>query len=313
MERGRQPGSGQRGAADQHRQGRISLVRHGRRAAAGTLGQLADLRSGQRGDVGGDMPVRIRAGDERVGDPGERGPDRVPGRPGRQGPSAAAVVSTSCQETATGSHESAQPGQLGRCRQGAGRAAELHGQAVARAVITASAASTMPVSQPATFSPKVIGTACWVRVRPTSAVSTWLGGEHDQLFDLASMLGAKPVEHLAQAQHQPGVDDVLAGQAAMQPAGRLRPAAARAAARPDRSPGCRRPPHRPRSSRGPQDRRARGRRAERRPARSRRSPAHPATPTRPTPSPTASGRRSAGLRRARRRARTDRSPPQCPG
>ena len=54
-------------------------------------------------------------------------------------------------------------GQLDGAGQRAGRAADLDRAAPARA--RSSYASRTPVSQPAALSPKVVGTACWVRVR----------------------------------------------------------------------------------------------------------------------------------------------------
>ena len=80
----------------------------------------------------------------------------------------------------------------------------------------------MPVSQPDALSPNVIGTACWVRVRPAMTVCRWVSASAATVATWAGELLLQPVEHVAGAEHQGGVDDVLAGQAAVQPAGRLR-------------------------------------------------------------------------------------------
>jgi hypothetical protein len=60
---GRQLGRLERGAADQHRQHRVLLLRHrgGNATARGPrLGQLADLGPAQEQDICGNLPERIQ-------------------------------------------------------------------------------------------------------------------------------------------------------------------------------------------------------------------------------------------------------------
>ena len=116
--------------------------------------------------VGGDAPVRVGAADQGVARRGDDPRDVCHGTEGAR-PSALATDSTSCHETCAGSGSPRSVGQLGGRRERAGRATELHRRSRDRTPASASAASSRPVSQLAALRPKVIGTACWVRVRPT--------------------------------------------------------------------------------------------------------------------------------------------------
>ena len=174
----------------------------------------------------------------------------------------------------------------------------------------ASYASRTPVSQPAAFRPNVVGTACWVRVRATIGVRRWRSTSSTRSGDLlARAVGDHASNGVAGAQHQGGVDDVLAGESAVQPPRRRRrsgPASASAQhARPGRRPGCRRASAslsshsrwKGSTSRLEVELGHAGRRD------SRRRRARRATPPRRRPSPRGRPRRRTGRRRARRRAR----------
>ena len=78
-------------------------------------------------------------------------------------------------------------------------------------------ASRTAVSQVAAFRPKVVGTACWVRVRATVVRPPVGPRQVGEDADLAPQVGGHLLDRPAQAPHQRGVEDVLAGQAAVQP------------------------------------------------------------------------------------------------
>ena len=86
---------------------------------------------------------------------------------------------------------------------------------------TVSTASRTPVSQPAALSPKVVGTACWVRVRATIGVARCSSTRPASRRRLPGEVGADRSEGVADGEEQGGVDHVLAGEAAVQPAGRV--------------------------------------------------------------------------------------------
>ncbi len=71
-----------RGGADEHRLGRVLLLRHGRRPAARALGYLADLRAAEGRDVGRDRAERVDRLRERVAQLGHGPPRDVPRRVG---------------------------------------------------------------------------------------------------------------------------------------------------------------------------------------------------------------------------------------
>ena len=289
----REPRRGQRGAADQHREHRVGLVRHRRRAAAPRRRSASSPISGRASSehVVGDLPPRVGAADQRVAEPGER-------------------VRGWCARAATGSRPRRrgdvgdEAGDGGRRRQSP--ASSTTAARVPAAPPTApgsaaprrsSRASSTPCSHCAALSPKVVGTACWVSVRPAIGVVAVRSARRDERRDLRVELARAASATASRAQqHQRGVDDVLAGEAAVQPraaAGVARRRAARAAARPAGRPGCR-PPRR---SARPRRRRA----SLTRPARSSRAVggAMPAVdqrvrarPPRPRPSPRGRLRRS---------------------
>lgn len=84
-----------------------------------------------------------------------------------------------------------------------------------------SQASATEVIHVASFTPAVTGTAYWVSVRPTAGSSRWVVARSASLDQLCPQLGIDSAERVAQQQDQRGVDHVLAGEAAVQPAGDL--------------------------------------------------------------------------------------------
>ncbi len=175
----------------------LRLVRHRRRAAADRLAELADLGPAQHQHVAGDPAARVGGRDERVAGRVTGRRVRVPGRGVRPAPSRSASVvaaprSSTCRPDPPHLHrERASP----RGRRGLEHAGPPR----------------------ATLTPNVIGSAGWVRVRPTMAVSRCSAAS------AASALGLRPevVDHgrrrrPAQQQHQRGVEHVLAGQPLVQ-------------------------------------------------------------------------------------------------
>ena len=277
------------------------------------LGRARRSRAGDR--VSTSLAIRapgVGAAHQRVAEPGDGRPGGVPGRPWREAERAATwsrsarsadrVRRAAASSTAAASVPAAPPSWTGQ------------GQRRRRS----SYASRTPVSQPAALRPNVVGTACWVRVRATIGRRAVLLGQAGERGRPGRASSARIAATASRAQqHQRGVDDVLAGQAAVQPRGPRRVAsrAARAAARPAGSPGCRRPPRRSPATRRARRRRARAGRPRPRPVRRPRRPGRRARPPRRPTIASSDGRvREAGRRRARRPARTGHAMPrQCRG
>ena len=157
---------GRRGPADQHRQDRVGLLRHRRGpATALAAGSASSAISGRARSehVVGDVPIASVAVDQRVADRGDRCAAGVPRRAIGRGRAAAVV----------GGQRNGRPRRTRRRRelgrsaaQGAGGAAELDRQAASGARRSSPARRARRAASCAALSPKVIGTACWVRVRP---------------------------------------------------------------------------------------------------------------------------------------------------
>ena len=196
-----------------HRDGGVVLVRHRRRAAARALAHLAHLGLGEQDDVARDLRARRGGRGERraeldqraaVGVPRHRAarPGRARGRRGAR-PRARASPSTASVPTAPPSC-AAQPLAPTRSRPARGPRAA-------------------PTSQPAAFSPNVVGTACCSSVRPAIGVDAVRPRERAR-----SGLGGSPSHAAVGAsarlrdEHRGGVDDVLAGRAPVHEPGRLR-------------------------------------------------------------------------------------------
>ncbi len=85
----------------------------------------------------------------------------------------------------------------------------------ARVRRTRSTASSTRCSQVAAFSPKVTGTACWVRVRPAIGVSRCRSASPARLSAHEQQVVCNAVQCRRAQQHQRRVQDVLAGAAAV--------------------------------------------------------------------------------------------------
>ena len=297
---------GQRGPADQHRQHRVGLVRHGRRAAARCP------RPARRSRAGTAWRRRWRSVPRRrCSRPGRRRA-RVTGVRvvchGVDGASPSAGGRLDGHDTVPAPPVGAgrrparrsRPGCPPRRRAGPGRTQRRQRRRTA---------SRTPVSQPAALRPNVVGTACWVRVRPTIGCRRCVVDESARAPATCarSVAGSRSTASRS-AQHQRRVEDVLAGQPAVQPraASGLRQRASRSSATraitglpPASAPSASALAGR-RST--PAAQRVLGRAS---PARCRCRPARPARPARRRPSPSSRApRRSSGRRRGRRRART---------
>ena len=146
-----------RARAGKHRARRILLVRHRRGAAAGALCDLGHLRLGEQDDVETDLPARA---------PARRRARRRARRPARGAHATAAPIPRDRAALRAGA---ARPGPA------APRAASVPpappscaGSATAASLRRASTTAT---SQPAAFSPNVVGTACWSSVRAAIGVA----------------------------------------------------------------------------------------------------------------------------------------------
>ena len=241
----------QRGPADQHRQDRVGLLRHRRRArrqrpptSSPISGRLRvstslairpqasvqrDRGVAQAGDAGpGGVPRRRRSEAEAIGqDDGEVGDDRYP---------------RGCRQLDGRGH-------------GAGRPAELHREDQPP---RSSYASRTPVSHCAALSPNVVGTACWVSVRATIGVSRWLSARRRAPACARSLEASGPTASRAPSMSavsttswlvRPRCSHAAAAGCVLERAAQSRPAA---------SPGCRRPRSpRPATPRGSPRRRSR--------------------------------------------------------
>ena len=207
------PGAASAARRTSTRQHGVGLLRHRRGAAAaldGRLGQLADLGTGEQQHVVGDVPERVGGAHQRVGVRREGGADGVPRRGRRRGPSDRATSST------TASAASGAAGELGDRGEGARGPADLHREAAAPR--RSSRASSTPWSHCAALSPKVIGTACWVSVRPAIRSSRCRSARVARAATCRSR-SASSCRVAARAPSTSAVSsDVLAGQAAVQPA-----------------------------------------------------------------------------------------------
>ena len=111
-----------------------------------------------------------------------------------------------------------------------------------------SRASSTPWSHCAALSPKVMGTACWVSVRPAIRWSRCRSARSDERRHLTVEVGEDQPVRGTGAEHQRGVEHVLAGEPAVQPSGG-RPRRVRRVARASAPRAVRRGCHSPRPSR----------------------------------------------------------------
>ena len=229
-------GRGERGAPDQHREHGVRLLRHRRGPAPARRGRLARARRSRAAPAPArrprSCPYASVQRDQGVADAGERRAGRCATAARRPGPAPRRRRPARARR---------RPGpRRRRARQLRGPASvpaappSCTGSATATATAS-SAASSTPVSQLGRLEPEGrSGTACWVSVRPAITVPRWRVGERRRARATCapSSLGSRPPA-LAQAQHQGGVEHVLAGQPAVQPAGGARassPAAPRSSA-----------------------------------------------------------------------------------
>ena len=198
----RKPGRGQCGAADQHREDGVPLLRHRRGAAALSASDSSPI-SGREPvqDVVGDVAPGVGAAGQGVAEPGD---GRTAGVPGRCDLEVRAPRRRPRRGRASG-RVADRPGCRPRRRSGSGS-----GPA------SAIAASSTPPSQLATVRPKVIGTACWVRVRPACGVARCSAASRVSAKTWALTSARIRADRLARAEHQRRVDDVLTGESAVQ-------------------------------------------------------------------------------------------------
>ncbi len=220
VQRGRELRRRQRGAAYLHGEHRVRLVRHRRGPAAGALGQLADLGAAQGQHVVGEAAPGVGAPDGGVAEAGDRGAGGVPrGRRGEPEPGGEVDGEVGDDRDRVG--RGRRPARRRRpwCRPlprpGPGRPGPFR----------SSYASRTPVSHWAAFSPNVVGTACWVSVRAAIGVCRCTSTRSARARICAAQLGADGTDRVPRPDHQRGVDHVLAGQPAVQPAGGVRRAA----------------------------------------------------------------------------------------
>ena len=197
------------------RRHRVALVRQRRRAAASVADASADLA-----DLG------LREQRRRRARPCRARPPRAPSAPAELARRRTRAV---CQGSA-GSASSSSARQLGdharARRRRATRACPPRRRAGRRAVGRAAASRAerrVEPSQPAAFSPNVIGSACWSSVRPAIGVRAVLRRR------AAAQASATPVELLEDQlerarrdEHRRGVEHVLAGRAPVDVARRPR-------------------------------------------------------------------------------------------
>jgi hypothetical protein len=201
----------QRGAADQHRQDGIVLVRHGRRAATAALAQLADLRAARHGDVVGDVRIGVAAADERIPGAGDHRTRGVPRRRGRESDRRGQHVG----ETDGGVGGS---GEFGGGGESARRAARLHRQRRQGGHDVGGVQHAgQPVGRLETHGARQRRLRQRAGQHRVTLERLDQGGEDADLF---GDVGGDAGECLAQAEHQRGVDDVLAGETAVHPPGR---------------------------------------------------------------------------------------------
>ena len=207
------PGLLQRGATDERGEHRVRLVRHRRRRAAGTFGELADLGSAEGEDVGGDAAPRIGAARRRVAEPGDRGSRGVPRRRGGQAQRGGQLER---QRGGRADRVVEVARELDGRGQGAGGAPHLHREDERRGGVVRVEDAGQPARrlQAERRGHGVLGEGTGDHRRPAVALDQ-LG----QQPDLLAQRGADHADGVAGAQHQGGVDDVLAGEAAVQPRG----------------------------------------------------------------------------------------------
>ena len=106
-------------------------------------------------------------------------------------------------------------------RERAGRAAELRRRAARAGCASGRVAPrAAPTSQPAAFSPNVVGTACWSSVRPAITVARCVVREPGALAPRRRRVArATSAERVARDEHRGGVEDVLARRAPVDVAG----------------------------------------------------------------------------------------------
>ena len=96
------------------------------------------------------------------------------------------------------------------------RAAELRGQALETDLDSSQRrASSSPASQPAALSPNVTGTACWSSVRPAIGVSRCARASSAAALRGGTEVLEQRLERPRGHEHRGGVEDVLAGRAAV--------------------------------------------------------------------------------------------------
>lgn len=199
-----QPGARQRGAAHQRAQHGVGLVGHGRGAASRPLGELADLGAAQGQHVARDPAPHVGAGDQRVADARHRATVGVPDGGG-------------LEPQAVGERRCGRGGvapELGHRRAGAGGPTHLGGQPEGDQVVVDVEDAGEPAGglEAERGRHRVLGQgAADHRGRPVGADQ---GGED---LDLRPQQVGDLAEHVADAEHQCGVDDVLAGEPAVQP------------------------------------------------------------------------------------------------
>ena len=211
---GAEAGRGQGGATDQHRQHRVGLLRHRRGAAApldGGLGQLGDLGPREQQHVVGDVAHRVGGADQRVGVPRERGAAGVP-RVRRCRGAASAAVSATRNSAASASPASSTtaasvPAAPPTCTREAQRA-----QVVARVEHALEPLGGLEAEGDRV---RRAGSACG---RPSGR-----RGAARRARTERATCRSRSRQHrrgrVARAEHQRGVEHVLAGQPTVQPAG----------------------------------------------------------------------------------------------
>ena len=210
MHLGGQSGAGEGGTTDQDRQHRVLLVRHRRGPAAALrvgLGHLADLGPGEHQHVVGDVPHRIGGSDQRIGVPGEHRAVRVPRD---------AVVEAEPARR-VGDQELCRVGitrDLHDGGQGAGRAAELHGEAQGLQVLAGVEDALQP---PGGLEPEGDRHGVLGQRATGHDVVAVASDQPGQCRHLAIELVEHTVGRRARQPDQRGVDDVLAGEPAVEP------------------------------------------------------------------------------------------------
>ena len=248
-------GATQRGPADQHRQHRVLLVRHGGRAAAARSAAPRDS-SAISGRARTSTSLAIRPAASVVADQGVADPGQWP-----RGWCARAVQAAAPGGVAEviGQRHRPAGGRAGPAPQQLGDAASVPAApptwtgSERRTGASSSRTSRTPCSQPAALSPKVVGHRVLGQGAPGRARCPGAGRRGRAAPAPAARSSVlHRAEDVAQLQHQRGVQHVLAGQAAVQPA--RRPRGGRLASGPQQraaagSPGCRRSPRPPRGRR----------------------------------------------------------------